>query len=486
MKLGHRLNTMKIALNLIISIVFVFSSLSFADTNIIVVGDFGTGDKKDKYIIGNNDSGQKIVADAIKKYCDSQSNAPDKCRFLVSTGDNFYDHGVEDKYMKDLDSFFKERFLSYYGHFKDKGVLFFMSLGNHDIGDLGWGSTAQKLYTKEITRLKNAAKLLDNQISIHNNSEINPKIILSGDLFKKTDLPFFYLPEPFYHVDLLKKDINMFAINTMSYPAQHFSKEVLQKDEIATFEMEDFKETSPEEKEEKEEKPSQEVLKVLENYKNNIQEEKLREAMNKDAKWKIVFGHFPIISHGKHGKEILNVVSSSSTKNLREVLCDTKVDFYFTGHDHHMELSTYRCDNGHTVTEILSGAGGKLDRIYWSTLYRKSRLWSMHEDTNGKPAYFHWGNGRYYQKLEDAEQFRAEKAVYVLGFSSVHLRDDGSAEIKMHTPYAAATNEKTKKLEVLKDDALERKTACFKLEKATKFDLKRCDTQNSVLYEKNK
>ena len=57
----------------------------------------------------------------------------------------------------------------------------------------------------------------------------------------------------------------------------------------------------------------------------------LEEALSTSkAKWKIVAGHRPIYSHGGHGN------SKLLKKELLPLLRD-RVDFYFAGHDHHLE-----------------------------------------------------------------------------------------------------------------------------------------------------
>ncbi|MCA9508783.1 MAG: metallophosphoesterase [Myxococcales bacterium] len=488
----------------IITILFLFyffSGIIFANTNIVIVGDFGNGDK----IISNNKYGQKIVADGMKDYCITKQNSDEKCSFLVGTGDNFYPDGISDNETENLEKFFQNRFMKYYAPLKDLQLPFFMSLGNHDIGDLGWGSTLQRLYTTNASWLAAAGKRIANQIYIHGNKEINPEVQFKIGT-NSYQIPFFYLPSPFYSFDLNNKAITLFAIDTMSYPAKHFNDELLsnlaqqdttdidkelKKDAISEeqkSENEQFERMIQQEwvlLDEKEKKAKE--LNLLPNPNNNLQSQALRAAMNNQAKWKIAFGHFPFISHGRHGKEFLSVTESKPIQQLREDLCNNKVDFYLTGHDHHMELSTYKCSDGHVVVVILSGAGSKLDRIRWGTLDRKAEnvgyiSWGMslltgqgYEDPFGKNSSFHWGNGRYFEKMGDDIKFKKEVASQVLGFATLQLDNDGKeAIIRMHVSYAKAKNSSGKYVD-LPINSPEYNTACIRFRKAPHFSLTRCD-----------
>ena len=72
------------------------------------------------------------------------------------------------------------------------------------------------------------------------------------------------------------------------------------------------------------------------------------------ARWKIVFGHHPIFSHGSHGgNEYLR-------KYLQPILVKTKTDLFIAGHDHILELTGMK--NG--VFHAISGGGGGSDNAY--------------------------------------------------------------------------------------------------------------------------
>lgn len=65
------------------------------------------------------------------------------------------------------------------------------------------------------------------------------------------------------------------------------------------------------------------------------------------ARWKVVFGHHPALSHGKHGgtKEIVREVVPLFER--------FGVDLYVTGHDHDLQI----LDSGKGWLQVVSGAG---------------------------------------------------------------------------------------------------------------------------------
>jgi len=66
------------------------------------------------------------------------------------------------------------------------------------------------------------------------------------------------------------------------------------------------------------------------------------------AEWKVVAGHRPIYSHGGHG-------DSKHLKKELLPLLKGKVDFYFAGHDHHLEYIS----KGYLPEFIVSGAAAE-------------------------------------------------------------------------------------------------------------------------------
>lgn len=66
------------------------------------------------------------------------------------------------------------------------------------------------------------------------------------------------------------------------------------------------------------------------------------------APWKIVYGHRPIFSHGGHG-------DTKTLKNKLLPILEGKVDFYLSGHDHHLEYIS----KGVRPDFIISGAAAE-------------------------------------------------------------------------------------------------------------------------------
>jgi len=87
------------------------------------------------------------------------------------------------------------------------------------------------------------------------------------------------------------------------------------------------------------------------------------------SRWKIIYGHHPVYSNGMHGDGL------RMKSILRPELLKYKVDFYFSGHDHHLELIE---KDG--MRYIISGAAGKLRSVKPDkyTKYAKSTLGFAH------------------------------------------------------------------------------------------------------------
>jgi acid phosphatase len=83
------------------------------------------------------------------------------------------------------------------------------------------------------------------------------------------------------------------------------------------------------------------------------------ELAKSDARWKIVYGHHPVYSHGPHGDTRLLV------ENLEPILVEHKVDLFLAGHDHTLEM--LKPVRG--IHYVISGAAGGPDKAYvveWS------------------------------------------------------------------------------------------------------------------------
>jgi len=83
------------------------------------------------------------------------------------------------------------------------------------------------------------------------------------------------------------------------------------------------------------------------------------------AKWKIVVGHHPLHTGGsrRHSSWV-----KKFRKLLQPVLSDNKVNFYLSGHDHHLELLKPK---GTTPHYIISGAGSETGHVGWLKCYRR-------------------------------------------------------------------------------------------------------------------
>lgn len=75
-----------------------------------------------------------------------------------------------------------------------------------------------------------------------------------------------------------------------------------------------------------------------------------RELKASSARWKVVFGHHPIVSGGRHGPNRLVAAA------IRPLLERYGVQLYLCGHDHDLQLLH---PAGSTTTYVVSGAGGK-------------------------------------------------------------------------------------------------------------------------------
>lgn len=71
--------------------------------------------------------------------------------------------------------------------------------------------------------------------------------------------------------------------------------------------------------------------------------------------WRILFGHHPIYSSGKHGvAEETTGIMTSIQQPLAGLIEDCDVQVYMAGHDHHQEI--IQADG---LTQIIQGAGGR-------------------------------------------------------------------------------------------------------------------------------
>lgn len=106
----------------------------------------------------------------------------------------------------------------------------------------------------------------------------------------------------------------------------------------------------------------------------------LRDALAaSDATWKLVVGHHPILTGGRHS------VEPPVVRLLQPILDDSEVDFYLSGHDHDLQL----LDSGRGWRQIVSGAGCKLRSTSWidQTVFARASPGYVSMTLTGKQAY---------------------------------------------------------------------------------------------------
>ena len=84
-----------------------------------------------------------------------------------------------------------------------------------------------------------------------------------------------------------------------------------------------------------------------------------------NAKWKLVTGHHPLHTGGsrRHGKRIKKL-----RRLIQPVLYANNVNFYLSGHEHHLELLKQK---GRPTHYIISGAGSKTGHVGWLKCHRR-------------------------------------------------------------------------------------------------------------------
>lgn len=341
---------------------------SYAGNNsakILLFGDFGTGAED-----------QLTVADDMVNFCRQHS-----CDYAITTGDNLYPRGVENlkNGKADYDNgtpnyqIIIDRFVKIYGALK---MPFYMSFGNHDVGNEGPVSIFKDLLKSNSAIIKRTLALMRNQISFSNHKE-NPAV--TDSLGRPSRL--WILPDEYYHQEE-KGNVHLFALNTNTFPHR-----ALNVTNDAPHETE-----------------------------KNFQQRNWLDASTKSVGgWKIVFGHMPLHSHGLHyWLESPNI--KSFRNSIIDTLCDNRVDFYISGHDHHLEVDKHECANGHVIVSVLTGAAAKRGRIYKSSF----SLFS-------KDKHLLWGNG---------QDYLGDKSIYsddamALGFSHLEIIDANTAKLTM-------------------------------------------------------
>jgi hypothetical protein len=382
--------------NSILLLLLVFSSVLSASTKILIFGDFGTGD-------GN----QKLVAQDMHNYCKKKG-----CDFAITTGDNIYTRGVENLLNNKADydhgkpnyKIINDVFVKNY---KELRIPFYMTFGNHDIGNEGIISILKDLIQNQSTINKRTLNIMLNQI---NYTQHNDNPVVTNSAGKASRLWTF--PSSFYD-QAEKENIHIWSINTNTYPHQALKDKKVE----------------------------------INNSKNSKQELWLKKSLerSKNSAWKIVFGHMPLYSHGRHGWRDFMAIKKFR-KSIVGLLCEEKVDFYLAGHDHHLEIDRHMCPNGHIITAVISGAAAKADRIY-------ARSFPFFSDDKN----LIWGNGKAYKN---------SKRIYksddkVLGFAHLSL-EPNKALLHMRLSQGASA---------------ERNNACFEIQKGKTPIIKPCPSK---------
>lgn len=237
-----------------ILLLFVLHLAAVADTSVCVVGDTGTGTKK-----------QYQVADAMERA---------GCDRIIVTGDVIYENGARSV----EDPQWVEKFEKPYENLIANNATFYISLGNHDYNG------GRKINAVEVYKAYS----------------------------KK--VPSFYFPERYY--------------------AFHVSDESSGSACFWALDTEKFDDGQ------------------LQAVEQSMQ-------ANSSCRWKLVFGHHPILSSGAHGN------AKKALANKLQPLLEKHADIYFAGHDHHLsdegEVSSF---GKGSFRQIVSGAGAKLRPVF--------------------------------------------------------------------------------------------------------------------------
>ncbi len=257
---------------LLFTVLILLSSITlFAQTDglhFFAIGDWG---RNGKFL-------QKETSDMMGKYA---VDCPVK--FVVSTGDNFYETGIKSVY----DSLVKSSFDDIYTS-KSLQVPWYITLGNHDYGD---NAQAQVDLTKVNTRWKFPSRYYSTEEELPDGTKITFLFVDTNPFILK------YLKFNEKETELFQKSVD--DLNVQGWEQQ---------------------------------------LKWIESTLKNC-----------DADWKIVIGHHPVFSGGKHkgAKEL--------QEHFKPLFEKYGVQMYICGHDHDIQ---YLKENN--VNYFVSGAGSEL------------------------------------------------------------------------------------------------------------------------------
>ncbi|MCK5873638.1 MAG: metallophosphoesterase [Alcanivoracaceae bacterium] len=244
--------------------------------------------------VGTGKNGQLRVASAVKQICDSATNP---CSFAVGLGDNLYEQNVLSPYSSVFDSHFV-------APYQKLGFPFYMALGNHDSDLL-------------IDGFGNFTAVGDTQVAY---SDVNPQWKMPGRHYQHSH------PEGSGTPIATFLALDSTPLMTIIDPS------------IAYWPQYDLK-----------------------------QGKWAREALAaSNATWKFAYAHHPYLSNGWHGNAgsydgftpLFYRLSGEYYRNwLQNNICG-KVDVFFAGHDHDLQLLHSVPECGNTLF-VVSGAGGK-------------------------------------------------------------------------------------------------------------------------------
>jgi hypothetical protein len=300
-----------------------------------VLGDWGTGDDN-----------QRAVANALKKNVAEIPAGRSQQPFVLELGDNVYEDGLQEGWNNPASTqLLRKTFGDIYSEVKYDGreLTYHVVPGNHDyagqaIGKHGWGDIIHQETTAEAMYPNWRYYPIDPALNSDSNDSTNYVQLKEENIFALT------IPEkaPTSGEDL----IGVYAIDTQVI------LEIYQKDDSELL---------------------QKHWQALENL------------LSEDKPWKIIFGHHPVKSHGKHAgfrtaiwwippitlvtiidklfyKRLQDLDNPSYREFQRDFIALMKkhdVAFYLAGHEHNLQFLEIDDER----FQIISGSSGKLSPV---------------------------------------------------------------------------------------------------------------------------
>ncbi|HEX9652337.1 MAG TPA: metallophosphoesterase [bacterium] len=300
-----------------------------------VLGDWGTGNEN-----------QRAVALALKKNVAELPSDRTQAPFVLELGDNVYEVGLKEGWNEPLTTtLLHQTFGEIYSQVKYNGreLRYHIIPGNHDHagrtgGKYGWGDIIHQETTAEALYPNWRYYPIDPSLNSDNNDSTNYVQLKEAEIFALT------IPErvPAARESLL----GVYAIDT------------------------------------------QVILEIYQKKDNDLLQkhwQTLEALLSEDKRWKIVMGHHPVKSHGKHAgfrtaiwwippitlftvvdklfyKRLQDLDNPSYRRFRKDLIALMKkhdVPFYFSGHEHNLQF--LEIDSEHF--QIISGSAGKLSAV---------------------------------------------------------------------------------------------------------------------------